>query len=1039
MGLSSLFTIAAFLPLLAAAQTNPVDVKWFDSWEYRVIGPANMGGRTTDVEGIPGNPRVIYAGTGGGGLWKTVNAGTTWTPIWEREGSFSVGDLALDPRNPDVIWLGSGEANMRNSVSFGDGVYRSTDGGKTWKHLGLKETEHIARVLVSPLDSNTAWVCAVGHQAAPNAERGVFVTRDAGATWQKTLFLDDKHGCADLEADPLNPNVLYASMWRFERKPWNHTSGSEQSGLFKSTDGGATWKKLEKGLPKLIGRIGVKVAPSNPNVVYVACESKEGTIYRSSNGGEDWQQMTKQRDVVGRGFYYADIRVDPKDENRVYALATNMYVSIDAGRTWRTIGGRVHSDHHSLWIDPQDPSRIWNGNDGGLSVSYDRGETWEVVNNIPLGQFYQVHADNRMPFYNVTGGLQDNGTWTGPSRVRQPTGISNGEWAIVSFGDGFHVWTHPDDPDLFLSESQGGSLVLQDYKSGNQISAAPQAKRGFVNELKYRFNWNTPIVPSPHGKSTVYVGSNVLFQTRDFGRTWEPISPDLTTNNPEKLKPAGGPVWMDNSTAENHCTIISFGESPAKAGVLWAGTDDGNVQVTMNGGKTWTNVVKNIQDVKEGSSVSHVEPSRTGPEVAYVSFDAHLLDDYRPLIFKTADGGKTWTPIAGNLPDKAYVHVIKEDPRNPRLLYAGTELGLYVSFTGGMQWQPLFLKNKPKVAVHDIVVHPRENDLILGTHGRSILILDDIAPLQQMTAEIAARPANLFEARPGLRHATPMRTYGGGNKAYSGPNPPYGVTLTYWLKSKLDEKAPLKLEILDEKGAVIRELERLRREEGLNRVTWDLRYKGAVTRTPPDPEEELFLGGPRGPQVTPGAYTARLTVNGEKFEQKIAVALDPMLKVSQQDLITQRDMGLRLRDMNSEMNTALKRMDSVHKQLQDIAALGKQQAPSKAGEWAKLTEAAAKEIDALAGKLAMKRGGNRLEDPPQYSEGLNSLYQTIAGGNAAPTAAQLSYFAELEPQFKTLMAEANALLDKRVAEWSAQLQKSGAPGLVAGEAYQTGK
>lgn len=1033
MGPRRVLAFSVLLLAEAAAQTNPVDVKWFDRWEYRLLGPANMGGRTTDVEGIPGNPRVIYAGTGGGGLWKTTNGGTSWTPIWEREGSFSVGDLALDPRNPDVVWLGSGEANMRNSVSFGDGVYRSTDGGKTWKHLGLKETEHIARVLVSPLDSNTAWVCAVGHQAAPNPERGVFLTTDGGVTWRKTLFLDDQHGCADMDLDPANPNVLYAAMWRFERKPWTHTSGSEQSGLFKSTDGGVTWKKLEKDLPKLIGRIGVKVAPSKPETVYIACESKEGTIYRSTNAGEDWQQMTKQREVVGRGFYYADLRVDPKDENRLYALSTNLYVSIDAGRTWRTIARRIHADHHSLWIDPQDSNRIWNGNDGGLSVSYDKGETWEAVNNIPLGQFYQIHADNRAPFYNITGGLQDNGTWTGPSRVRQPSGVTNNEWDIVSFGDGFFAWTHPDDPDLFLTESQGGSLVLQDFKSGNQIAAAPQAKRGFVDQLKYRFNWNTPIAGSPHGKSTVYVGSNVLFQSRDFGKSWEPISPDLTTNNLEKLKPAGGPVWFDNSTAENHCTIISFGESPVKAGLLWAGTDDGNLHVTSDGGKTWQNVAGNIPGIPEGSPVSHVEPSRTGATIAYVTFDRHLLDDYRPHVFKTADGGKTWTAIAGNLPEKAYLHVLKEDPKNPRILYAGTELGLYVSFTGGGQWQPLFLKNKPRVAVHDIVVHPRDNDLILGTHGRSIMILDDVGPLQQMSAEIAAKPAHLFEPRTAIRHATPMRTYGGGDGIFSAPNPPYGVTLTYWLKEKLDPKAALKLEIVDDKGAVIRELDKPAREAGLSRMSWDLRYKGAVTRRPPSEDEVRFSGGPRGPQVVPGTYVARLTVNDQKYEQKITVQLDPALKVPQQELISQRDFGLKLRGMVSEVNTTLKRMDSLKKQLTDIETLGKQQVPAKAEEWSKLTRAAVKELEAASEKLAIRPEGNRLEHAPKFAEGLSGLYMTVAGANSAPTAAQMAYFAELDPQFKTLMAEANAFLDKKPAEWSAQLQKAGAPGLVSGE------
>lgn len=1023
--------------LLSAAvstiQLSASDVRPFSSWAYRAIGPANMGGRTTDVEGVPGNPAVVYAGTGGGGLWKTTNGGVTWTPLWEREGSYSVGDLALDPRNPDVVWLGSGEANMRNSVSFGNGVYKSTDGGKSWRHLGLRDTEHVARLLVSPLDSSTAWVCAVGRQAGPNPERGVFLTTDGGATWRKTLFLDDRHGCADLDLDPSNPNILYAAMWRFERQPWNHTSGGEKSGIYKSIDGGLTWKPLEKGLPKLMGRAGIKVAPSNPNVVYVACESREGTLYRSSDAGDSWQEMTREREVVSRGFYYADLRVDPTDENRVCAIATALQVSIDAGKTWRTISGRTHSDYHSLWIDPKDPRRLWQGQDGGLAVSYDRGETWESVLNIPLGQFYQIHADNRLPFYNVTGGLQDNGTYTGPSRVRPNQGILNSDWQLVSFGDGFHAWSHPGDPDTFISESQGGSILRSDFRSGEQQSISPQPRSGRVAELKYRFNWNTPIVGSPHGSNTVFFGANVLFQTRDAGRSWEPISGDLTTNNPEKLKPAGGPVWMDNSTAENHCTIISVNESPAKAGVIWAGTDDGNVQVTFNGGQSWSNVALNVPGIPAGSPVSHVEPSRTSPNTAYIAFDRHLLDDYRPHVFKTTDGGNSWTRISSNLPDHAYVHIVREDPRNPGLLYAGTELGLYASWDGGAAWQPLLLKNLPKVAIHDILIHPRENDLILGTHGRSIMILDDIAPLQQFTPAIAAAAAHLFEPRSAWRFATPMRSYGLGNKAYSGPNPPYGAIFSYYFKEKAGEKDTLKLEILDASGKVVRALDKLPRDAGVNRVAWDLRYEGPTLRTPPQPRETEFAGPPRGPLAVPGVYTARLTAGSLKLETKVEVRLDPALKASPSDLASARDAALRLRDMVSSLNSALKRIDGLRAQLNGLEKTAREQLPDKAAEWAKATAPYISEIDRVSSALGIRIGGNRLEDAPKLAEDLAALYATFSSAHSAPTAAQAAYLAELEKRYTLGIAEANGLLLRAGRDWNPALQKLGAPTLIAAE------
>lgn len=1026
--------IACLLILSGNAAAQPFDVKLFDRLQYRAIGPANMGGRTADVEGVPGNPNIVYAGTGGGGVWKTTNGGTTWTPLFQREGSFSVGDMALDPSNPDVVWLGSGEANMRNSVSFGDGIYKSTDGGKTWKNLGLHETEHIARVIVNPLNPGLVYVCAVGHQSAPNEERGVFMTADGGATWQKRLFLDNEHGCSDMDIDPKNPNILYAALWRFDRKPWNHTSGDEKGGVWKSIDGGRTWKKLTDGLPKLLGRIGVKVAPSNPSVVYAITESKEGTLYRSDNAGETFREMTKEREVVSRGFYYADMRVDPADENRVYAVASNLQVSIDGGKTFKSIVGKTHIDYHALWIDPQNPKRMWCGQDGGIAVTYDRGDTWEVVTNIALGQFYQISVDNRQPFYHITGGLQDNGTWTGPSRTREPAGILNDDWVMVSFGDGFHVLSNPDDPDVFVSESQGGSIVLTNTRTREQQSVTPQPRRGWVRDLKYRFNWNTPIVSSPHGKSTLLLGSNVLFQSRDFGKSWESISPDLTTNNPEKLKPAGGPVWMDNSTAENHCTIITIGESPVKTGLIFAGTDDGKLQMTTDGGRSWHNLTPNIGGLPPFSPVSHVEPSRTGPDLIYASFDRHLLDDYRPLIYKTTDRGKSWSLLSAALPAKAYVHILREDPKNPRLLYAGTELGLYVSWDAGETWSPLLLDSLPHVAIDDIVIHPRENDLILATHGRSIMIFDDATPIQQMSRTIADSDAYLFEMRPALRFATRFTRYGIGGKPYTGPNPPYGALITYYLKAEPGKDDLLKMEIIDSAGKVIRSIDKLPRKAGLNRVSWDLRIDGPKPRIerPERPgAEEEFTGPPRGPQAPPGVYTVRLTAGARTLDKRVEVRLDPTVTVAPADLDKQFKSAARLEDMLSNANLLLKKMDSLNDQLEHMEKLGQDLGEEKSKEVTKLVAGARKELEKQINQIGRKRGASRLDTSPGLVDGINGLFRDIDGPNAAPTAAQTTYLAELEKEFGQQSKAVNAAMAKLAPQWNDALRKLSLPGITA--------
>jgi photosystem II stability/assembly factor-like uncharacterized protein len=1009
--------------------------KTFERLEWRSIGPANMGGRTADVEGVPGDPSTVYVATASGGLWKTTNGGVRWTPVFERQGTISIGDIALEPGNPEVVWVGTGESNTRNSVSFGDGVYKSTDGGKTWQHMGLRDSERISRVLVHPRDPNVVYVGALGRAFGPNEERGVFMTTDGGKTWSKTLYVDSEHGVADMDMDPSNPNVLYAAMWKFRRTPWTHTSGSERGGVFKSVDGGRTWKKLETGLPKTVGRIGVKVAPSNPSVVYAITEAKDGTLYRSDDGGETWRNVSKETRIVSRGFYYTDMRVDPTNENRIYAVASTLFVSIDGGRSFRSITGRTHIDYHALWIDPTNPKRMWQGQDGGVAVSYDAGETWEYVNNMPLGQFYQIHVDDRQPFYYITGGLQDNGTWTGPSRTREPAGILNDDWRMVSFGDGFFALSHPDDPDLYLTESQGGNVVRTDMRTREQQLVVPYMgdDGGPAEFAKYRFNWNAPLVASPHDGKTVYLGGNVLFRSNDFGKTWTAISPDLTLNDKSKQKDAGGPVAFENTGAEYYATIISVAESPLKAGTVWAGTDDGNLQLTTDGGKNWTNLTKNVPGLAPNSPVSHVEPSRADAGTAYVSFDRHMLDDFRPYVFKTTDGGRTFQNVTGNLPAKAHVWVVREDPKNPRLIYAGTELGLYASYTGGGEWVFLGLKNLPHVAVHDIVVHPRENDLVLGTHGRSVWIFDDATPIQQMTPQVAASDLHLFDVRPAVRHATRFTRYGIGDKVFTGPNPSYGALITYHLKEKPDDKIKPKVQILDASGKVITEMENIPKEKGLNRVSWNLRYGGPEVRRPPRDEEVQFQGPPRGPQVVPGTYTARLVVGDKRVERPVVVRLDPTVSAPAQDLQATFEMALKLRDMQSATNKMLRTLDSLKTQIEFVERTLKDRQPDAPKELTDKLAAEKKKIDELVNKLAQPDGGLGFAGRAQLVDKIGGLFFTIDAVNAAPTPAQRELYGELQKEFDQKTGEVNRYFADSVAKLNEDLRRAGAPTLLVGK------
>ena len=1036
--LVSLLTTFECVAQNGQTQTKSAIETALSALEWRSIGPANMGGRVADIEGVAGDPNIVYVATASGGLWKTTNGGTTWKPIFERQGTISIGDIALAPGNPNVIWVGTGESNVRNSVSFGDGIYKSTDGGTTWHHMGLKESERISAIVVNPNNTEIVYVGALGHAFGPNDERGVFMTTDGGKTWSKTLFIDNQHGVSDLEIDPTNPNILYAGMWSFDRKPWTHRSGSEKGGLYKSIDGGRTWKKLTNGLPKLIGRIGVRVAPSNTNVVYAMTESKEGTLYRSDDAGETFKMVSKNEQIVSRGFYYATVRVHPNDENHVYGVASTLFVSVDGGKTFRSITGRTHIDYHAFWQDPKNPKRIWNGQDGGVAVSYDGGETWEAVYNMPLGQFYQIHADNRLPFYNVMGGLQDNGSWTGPSRTREPAGIMNDDWRMVSFGDGFFMINNPDQPDEYLSESQGGNILLTDFRNREQQAVNPWGRGsggGPAESQKYRFNWNSPIVFSPHDKLTVYFAGNVVFKSPDFGRTWEQISQDLTTNDPAKLKDAGGPVAVENTGAEYHSTIISIGESPAAKGQIWVGTDDGNLQLTTDGGKNWRNLTRNVSGLGANSPVSHVEPSRTSANVAYVAFDRHMLDDFRPYIFKTTDGGKTWANISGNLPAKAYVQIVREDPKNTNLLYAGTEIGLFASYNGGQQWIPLNLKNLPNVSVHDIIVHARENDLILATHGRSIYIFDDATPIQQLNQQIIDKDLHLFPVRPGLRFASRFTRYGIGDKQFTGPNPPAGALITYYLKEKPDEKTAFKVEILDGAGKLVQTIDKPAKEKGLNRITWNLRLGGPEVRRLVSEDVNPFAGPPRGPQVLPGVYTVKITLGTKTLEERVEVKLDPTVNVSQADLKTAQDMQIKLRDMQSTTNLALRFLDSLKDQLKNSQTIVKGLTKDPDKDLTKALEDYIKTVDSLQDKLTSRQEGLGFSGRSQVNDDIGDLFFALDGNNGV-TPGQRQYFQEFEPVYRTRMDEVNKFIRDTLPQWNEKLRTWNAPTLTTRKPFE---
>ncbi|MFL6527634.1 MAG: WD40/YVTN/BNR-like repeat-containing protein, partial [Chthoniobacterales bacterium] len=870
---------------LAFAQQAPYNSASISGIGVRNIGSATMSGRVSAIAAShePNGKITLFVGAASGGVWKSEDNGTTYRPVFDEQPVQSIGAIALDPKNSKNVWVGTGESWTRNSVSIGNGVYRSTDGGETWNRAGLPASERIARIVVSPNNSETAYAAVPGPMWSDSPERGLYKTTDGGHTWSLILKGGNlSTGCSDIDMDPANPDVLFASMWDYRRKGWTFRSGGDgpeapsASGLFRSQDGGATWTEFtpdaNKGFPKKpYGRLAVAIAPSNPQRVYCVVESTDSALFVSDDGGATWDKRDKSQWMVWRPFYFANLIVDPKNPDVLFKTNGALIKSEDGGKSFATIGGfnGAHGDVHDVWIDPTNSQTVFNGDDGGIWYSFNGGSKWWKGNNLPISQFYHVSVDDADP-YRVYGGLQDNSSWVGESQY--PGGINNSQWENMYGGDGFWMFPDPSDPDYLYAEFQGGNIgrVNRHTHEAHQIQPKPNYKE------KLRWNWNTPIALSPTEKGTIYIGAQFLFRSRDHGQHWDRISPDLTTNDPEKQKQEqSGGVTIDNSSAEMHTTIFSISESPKDKNVIWAGTDDGNLQVTRDGGKTWTNTVANVPNLPPNSWVSYVSASNVAPGTAYATFDRHTFGDMNAYCYKTTDFGKTWTPLVS--PQElsgvqGYAHVVKEDLVKPDMLFLGTEFGLWISIDGGKQWAQFKGNHFPAVAVRDLAIHPRDNELVLATHGRGIWIVDDITPLRALTPQIMSQEVAFVQAKPQTQRIEGNGGWAEGAATFSGDNPPDAAVIMYYQRTR-HLYGKLKIEVLDPSGRVIDELPASKRS-GLNRVTWSMREK--PPRVPP--AAQVAFSGSRGPRVVPGTYTIRLTKGGQTIETKVNVGLDRRAK-----------------------------------------------------------------------------------------------------------------------------------------------------------------
>ena len=981
----------------------------------RNIGPGGMSGRVTAIDVVHSNPDIMYVGTASGGLWKSTSGGIKWDPIFDNEVTASIGAVAIQQSNPSIIWVGTGEGNPRNSLNGGYGIYKSLDGGKNWQSMGLEKTRHIHRVIIDPTNPDVVYAAAIGSPWGEHPERGVYKTLDGGKTWKQILFTNNKTGAADLIMDPTNPNKLIAAMWEHKRDPWFFNSGGEGSGMHITFDGGDTWRKVteDDGFPSgNLGRIGVAIAPNKPDIIYALVEAKKNALYKSEDGGFKWQKINDKNDIGNRPFYYSEIYVDPQNENRVYSVFTYVNVSEDGGKNFKQlmpaygVDNGVHPDHHAWWMHPNDGSFMIDGNDGGLNITHDGGKTWRFIGNLPVAQFYHINVDNEFP-YNVYGGMQDNGSWRGPAYVWRSQGIRNSYWQEISFGDGFDVVPDKDDSRFGWTMSQEGSVSRYDWETGNNYTVKPIHPDPNV---KLRFNWNSAINMDPFNNSTIYFGSQFVHKSTDKGETWTIISNDLTTNNPEKLKQnESGGLTMDATGAENHCTILVIEPSPIEKDMLWVSTDDGRVHVTKNGGETWTDVSKNIKGLPAGSWIPQIKASNKNKGEALLIANDYRRFNYEPYAYRTTNYGKTWSRIVGSNDVESYTLSIIEDLEEPNLLFLGTDDGLYISIDAGSKWTK-WTENFPTVSVKDLVIHPREYDLVIGTFGRAAWVLDDIRPLRAMAKNKQLLTKNLELFSPPIAYQAayqqPTGSRFGADAMYHGENRGYGATLSYFVKvdttsTKEAKKSEFKesnsddnetednLEIEDNSNTeekpvttkdsitlqfydgerLIRTLKReTPKETGVHKWTWYMDEAG-VSRASRSIRKQK--NEPGGVSVKPGIYRVVMTYGDETSEKNITVQSDPRLTVSQANIDAIYTTSKRLEQLQETMADVVKQLveskNIADKYASDLKKLDKEQYKDAIKESKEVSDKIDDLINLYLGKPDKRQGITNSDEIPVSS------------------------------------------------------------------------
>ncbi len=1032
-GLSYVFAADA----AAGAGATVIDSGTISGLGARNIGSAAMSGRISALAGYtdPSGKVTLFVGAASGGVWKSTDGGTTFKPVFDEQPVQSIGAIALDPSNPKNVWVGSGEAWTRNSVSIGDGIYKSTDAGETWTHVGLPDSERISQIIVDPRSADTVYACAPGKLWSDSPQRGLYKTTDGGTTWQLVLKGSNlSTGCGSIALDPRAPDVLFASLWDFRRKGWTFRSGgdgptaSSASGLYRSADGGKSWTEItpqaNKGFPpKPYGRIALALAPSDSKTLYAFVESTDSALLISHDGGSTWERGDKSQWMVWRPFYFAKLIVDPKDANRLYKTDGYLIMSEDGGKSFSNIGGfaGMHGDVHDVFIEATNPKHVFAGDDGGLWISYDGANKWWKTDNLPISQFYHVSLDNADP-YHVYGGLQDNSSWVGDSAY--PGGITSSRWENMFNGDGFWMFADPSDPDYVFAEYQGGSIGRVNMRTHEARDIQPKLGAADLKRYtKLRFNWNTPIALSPHEPGTVYIGAQFLFRSRDHGQSWERISPDLTSNDPQKQKQEqSGGITVDNSAAEMHTTVYSISESPVAAGLIWVGTDDGNLQLTRDGGQHWDSVVGNVPGVARNAWVSWVQASAFAPGSAYVAFDRHTFGDMAPYVYATTDFGKSWRPLVSSQDSKGvrgYAHVIKEDTVDSQLLFLGTEFGLWISVDGGAHWAQFKGGHLPAVAVRDLAIQPRDNDLVLATHGRGIWIVDDITPLRQLTPQLTSQDAAFVSARPAQQRIEANGGWANGAAAFVGDNPAGGAVMTYYQRTR-HLFGKLRIEVLDSNGELIDELPASTRR-GLNRVVWTMH------RRPPHvpPAAQLAQAGTQGPRVLPGTYAIRLHKNDKVYETQATIGLDTRVTWSLADRKAQYEAAMKVYALFNDESELFARIAGLREQ---VAQAGKSR--PKGDALLRRLEDFDGKLDAIRKKIVATREGGAITGEERLREHTDQLYGAITSWDGPPSAYQLENIAALRAQLGEIDGDFTRVILTQLPELNNALKSKGAQALT---------